>query len=691
MTRSRARRWLAAIGVSALAACSTEPPTPVPDIAAIKADLVRQHGEAARDRINRGVDQVAALWNSEDGDLGSFVREHFIADPRELSATLARYESNLEQADGHMLDIGREFRRATDLDTGPLSRVDPLFASIDPSAHVVDDFFRSKLAQVALLNFPLLSLDEKQARGRSMTRADWAAVRLTGRFGRRVPAAVQQRITRAAADGELYISSYNIWMHHVVDQQGLRLFPKGKRLLSHWNLRDEIKANYADADGLVKQRVIAAVMARIVDQTIPKSVVDNPKVDWNPLTNVVAEAPAATVEDNSAPRASASSTPEGDVRYAKWLENFRAAKEADAYSPAAPTAIARAFDLGAELPEARVTAMLTAVLESPVVSRVASEVRARLGRPLEPHDIWFSGFADRGRIPERELDAKTRARYPTADAFAADMPRILRALDFAPARASALASRIRVEPARGSGHALQAARRGESPRLRTRIAPGGMDFKGYNIAVHELGHNVEQVLSLYDVDRTLLAGVPNTAFTEALAFVFQSRDLELLGYPRASGADTRLRVLNDFWATWEIAGVALVDLGVWHWLYEHPDASPSELRDATLRIARDTWNRYYAPVLGGKDVTLLAVYSHLVNYPLYLFNYPLGHIIAFQIEEHIAREGQIGPAFERMASFGAVTPDVWMEHATGSPVSVDPLLRAVDAALSGETAPTVGK
>ena len=52
-----------------------------------------------------------------------------------------------------------------------------------------------------------------------------------------------------------------------------------------------------------------------------------------------------------------------------------------------------------------------------------------------------------------------------------------------------------------------------------------MDYKGYNIAVHELGHNVEQTFSLNYVDHTLLAGVPNTAFTEAMAFVFQERDL----------------------------------------------------------------------------------------------------------------------------------------------------------------------
>ena len=68
-----------------------------------------------------------------------------------------------------------------------------------------------------------------------------------------------------------------------------------------------------------------------------------------------------------------------------------------------------------------------------------------------------------------------------------------------------------------------------------------MDYKGYNIAVHEMGHNVEQVFSLYSVDSTLLQGVPGNAFTEALAFTFQNRDLELLGLgaPDASHTATR--------------------------------------------------------------------------------------------------------------------------------------------------------
>jgi len=65
--------------------------------------------------------------------------------------------------------------------------------------------------------------------------------------------------------------------------------------------------------------------------------------------------------------------------------------------------------------------------------------------------------------------------------------------------------------------------------LRTRVPATGMNYKGFNIAMHEFGHNVEQTITLHDVDYYMMHGVPNTAFTEALAFVFQKRDLDVLG------------------------------------------------------------------------------------------------------------------------------------------------------------------
>jgi hypothetical protein len=667
----------------------TIPPPPKalrPAAARAVATLAAKHGDEERARAERGVAQAAAFWRAGDGDaqaFEAFCGEHFLPRGEALDATFARLEASFEALDGHALEIYRELSRYAQLDEGPMRPVDALLAAHDASAHAIDDLFAGKIAFVALLNFKLTSLDERLAQGERWSRREWAEARLANRFARRVPAAVNQGIAKASADADLYIADYNLFMHHVLAEDGRRLFPQGKRLLSHWNLRDEIKAQYAQPDGLARQRVIAKAMERIVSQTIPAAVVNDPAVDWNPFTNEVRPAPAETIEGGAKPRA-VTAAREPDARYAKILANFRAVKAADPYSPSAPTHIARKFELEREIPEARVVAMLEEVLGAPEIARIAKVVEQRLGRALEPFDIWYAGFKPRVERSEADLDRLTRGRYPTAAAFAKELPATLQRLGFSEEKARFLAARIAVDPARGSGHALEAARRGDEAHLRTRVGADGMDYKGFNIAIHELGHNVEQVFSLYGVDHTLLRGVPNTAFTEAIAFVFQARDLEVLGLPPPSADARRLLALNDLWATFEIAGVALVDIGVWHWMYDHPKATPAQLREATLGIAREVWNRWYAPVFGVRDVPLLAIYSHMVSNLLYLPDYPIGHLIAAQLEEHLERlppGKRLGEEIERITVQGALAPDVWMKGATGEPVSAQPLIRAAARAL----------
>jgi hypothetical protein len=647
-----------------------EPPAWIPAAAdALERELVAEHGPAVRPALRRGLDQLASFWRPEDGDRAvfeAFVRTHFAADPAEREAMFQRLERTLTQLSGLMTESVRQLRFHMDVEQGPILPFDRILGAYNPGAHMATDLFANKLAFVVLLNFPLTTLDERLAGAQHWSRRQWAEARLAARFGRRVPAEVNRAMSEASADADAYISGYNIWMHHLMDDQGNRLFPEGLRLISHWNLRDEIKASYGHARALDRQRMIQRVMERIVAQEIPAVVIDNPRVDWNPFTNLVDGAPAAR---------------EDDVRYEKLLRVFRAARLVDPYSPTAPTAMARQFDENREIPEARVRAIFEEVLASPLVARTGRLIEERLGRPLEPFDIWYDGFKARGAYSQEDLDRIVAARYPDAEAFRADIPRMLEQLGFAPETARFLADHIDVHPSRGAGHAYGPGIPGDPAFLRSRVEQGGMDYKGYNIAVHELGHNVEQVLSLNRIDHTLLRGVPNNAFTEALAFVFQARDLELLGLAERDEEGEALAVLDAFWNTFEIAGVSLVDVDVWHWMYQNPDASPAQLRDATVRIARDVWNRYYAPVFGQRDSPLLGIYSHMISYPLYLADYPLGHLIAFQIKQQMERAGTVGPEFVRMAVQGNIAPDLWMEGAAGAPVGAAALLEATEAAL----------
>jgi len=651
----------------------------------LQTELLAKYGEAQKPRLSTGLHQVMEFWRPEDGDVGafeSFVRTNYAGDQESLDTMFSRFQRLLEQLDGHMHEISREFATQQDLDFGPIRSYDEIFGGYDPSAHVIDDFFKNKLAFIVLLNFPLTTLEERINEGPKWTRRQWAETRLAERFSKRIPADVNLAIAQAGGDAGNYIARYNVWMYHLVDDKGQRLFPPKMRLLSHWNLRDEIKADYGDAqNGLTKQRMIQQVMERIVSQSIPQVVIDNPQIDWNPFTNEVKPAAAQDSNSPAKPDAKITNAPEPDLRYATLLKTYRASRMADPYSPPAPTLIDRRFNEDREIPEERLKSMLEQVLTSPLVPQVAKLIESRLGRPLEPFDVWYAGFRPGSKYSEAELDAAVAKEYPTPEAYQKDIPNLLVKLGFAPERARYVADHIIVDPARGSGHAMGAEMRSEKSHLRTRVAKTGMNYKGFNIAVHEMGHNVEQTFSLNDVDYTLLQGVPNTAFTEALAFVFQAQDLSLLGLAAPDPKNDALKTLNDFWGTYEIAGVALVDMAVWHWMYDHPEATPTQLRDATVQIAKDTWNRYYAPVFGRKDVVLLAIYSHMIDSFLYLPDYPMGHLIAFQIEEQIKKSGSIGPEFERMAKMGRVTPDLWMENATGKPVSADALLCATAEAL----------
>ncbi|HPC82076.1 MAG TPA: hypothetical protein P5234_01890 [Thermoanaerobaculaceae bacterium] len=640
------------------------------------ASLLANHGEAHAARIRQGVRQVAERWWAEDGDAAAFkafCEASFLVEPAELERTALRLERALEQIHGRLHETRRELLEPLDLDTGPVARVDELLANLDLAAHVGEDLFRTRVAFLALLNFPVRTLADYLCDGPSWDRATWARARMMDAFADRIPAAVVQEVTRASTVNDAYIADYNIIMGNVMAPDGSRPFPGDLKLITHWGLRDELKSHYGRPDGLPRQRLIARVMERIVRQEIPAAVIDNAGVLWRPDTNEV------RAVDEGAPAPPAGREP--DTRYARILDYYKAQRAVDPYVPTAPTAIARSFERGRQMPEQEVEKLLVSVLAAPEVKQLGALVARRLGRPLEAFDIWYTGFAPRGRFSEAELDRIVAGRYPTAEAFQNDIPGILTRLGFAPERARWLADRIAVDASRGAGHAMGAVRREDKAHLRTRVGKGGMSYKGYNIAIHELGHNVEQVFSLNGIDHWFLNGVPNTAFTEAFAFSFQRRDLELLGLQKPEEVDLASEALHDLWQTYEISGVSLVDMRVWRWLYAHPDATPAELREATLRTAREVWNDYYAPVFGIRDQEILAIYSHTVTNPLYLPDYAIGHIIAFQVAAKL-QGPNFGSEFERMARQGLLTPDAWMRGAVGAPISSEALLAASRKALA---------
>jgi hypothetical protein len=661
------------LSIGLIAAAGTEPggskmSLSEKDIMGVIGQMHAKFGAKQKKRAETGVRQVARLWKKEDGSPEQFAKfclTHFMVG-KDLDALFARFEQKTELLRGHFKSMILGLHLEMDEDVGPLMPVDKLFYGYNPATHAMEDMFTNKIAFVALLNFPVYTLEEMLKKGPKLSRRQWAETRLAQQFAHRVPAEITQKISMVSAAAGAYITQYNIEMNKVVDQAGKSMFPKGRSLISHWGLRDELKAQYSDPKkNLAKQEMIYTIMLRIINQEIPKVVISNPKVTWDPQANTVDGKPAAR---------------EPDTRYEHLLKTYQSRKLQDPYYPDAPSHMDRRFKLIREIPEDEFVALMESALKAPVSKQVAKLVEKRLGRKLMPFDIWYDGFKARGDIGEDKLSKITTEKYPNAEAFENGMPDILTKLGFDKKTAEYLAARIEVDAARGSGHAFGPSMRTEKAHLRTRVAKEGLDYKGFNIAMHELGHNVQQVFSLYKVDHYVLHGVPNTAFTEGFAFVFQAQDLEVLGQAKPDKKKEALHALDVFWQTREMAGVSLVDIKVWHWMYDNPKATPAQLREATVKIAKEVWNEHFAPVFGIKDSEILAVYSHMIAYALYLPDYTLGHLIAFQVEDYF-KTHKLGKEMERMCALGMILPNMWMKQAVGKKISPQPMINATRKAL----------
>lgn len=643
--------------------------------------LVNSQPQADMSTAERGVRQLAALWQESDGttdDFISLVQTQYVADAEGRKQLFDRLSYILEQCSQSADLLNNTLQEPTVLlGKQEPTPVDWIISGYSPMAHFVEDMFANKIAHICVLNFPAYTLDEKNTLGQQWTRLEWAYARMGEVFNIRIPGSVYAHSSQAMTQAENYISTYNVMMHRIRNEQGQALWNEPMALLSHWNLRDELKSNYANVpNAREKQEMIFQIMLRIIHQDIPACVVNNDLYEWHPYSNTVKNSDNGEI---------VACTSEPNTRYQHILNIFHAMQQIDAYRADAPSHVLRTFNEDLEIPLEEIQRLFTTLLRSDEVKAVAAIIRERLGRELRPYDIWYDGFKSRSGVSEDQLTVQTQKQYPTALAYEQDIARMLMALGFDAEKAQEIQSHIVVEPARGSGHARPCVGRNQPARLRTRIGSQGMDYKGYNIAVHEMGHNVEEVISLYDIDHYMLAGIPNTGFTEASAFLFQQRDMYLLGRETLKRDGEEANELFDIlWSMYEIMGVSLVDMAMWQWLYDHPQASAAELKDAVMVIAADVWNEYYAPLLGEKDCPLLGIYSHMVGYALYLPGYPIGQLVQYQLEEHLAKcssPAAFAQEYIRIYQQGKLTPNAWMIGAVGEPMSVEPILRAVRKVL----------
>ena len=88
--------------------------------------------------------------------------------------------------------------------------------------------------------------------------------------------------------------------------------------------------------------------------------------------------------------------------------------------------------------------------------------------------------------------------------FQNKIPAVLTGLGFVDEDAEFLGTRVNVEIARGAGHAMRPGIPEYNAWLRTNRLDDRLGWDGFDTAMHELGHNLEQLISTHFVPRPLL-------------------------------------------------------------------------------------------------------------------------------------------------------------------------------------------
>ncbi len=634
----------------------------------VQRNLLEQYGEQEADRIMRGTAMVASLWRESDGspdEFFEFCTENFL-DTGARSENAPIVMENLDVLRGYSSIIRSrlsEYASFTDRQQTP---PDPFFRN----SYNPPDVWGSKLAFFIQLNYPYRSPLEKMEEGAEWDRFEWALARIGDAYSSRPAEGFEPPYSSEAGAWRRITGNYFLRMGDLVPGGQPSPFPEGTLLNCHHGLRDNIKDNYTLDKGLDRQELSGLVIERILNGEVPLEFLNDTSTYWDPVNQVLYNADMEETEFEM----------EGIRRYEGFYHTVRNRQASDKVHEDGSTVVSRTF-ASAKLDPKRVEEMITDFLSSEEFYNAGQLVRERLGRDLQPFDIWYVGFQSQSLYPAEKLDSIVRARYPDPASLENDLPEIYRRLGFSPGEADWLGNNTRVRPVVSGGYSSRPPLSGYEAQFTTAFTDNGLDYKGFRIAMHELGHTTEMLYTSREVEYPALRGVPTGGITEGVAEYFAYRNIPALGLDEGSEELQRhMQALANFWYLVDMGGQTLTEIRLWQWMYDNPDATPEMVRDAVFEISTSVWNEYFYPVFGIRDQKILSIYNHMITGSYYLFNYFIGNVVMFQLYEAFMEM----PAEEGLAlacAEGNTLPDLWMERATGSPLSISPMLEAVAEAI----------
>lgn len=638
----------------------------------VQADLIKMYGEKNGERISNGTAQLSKNWRNTDGsevDFVKFCMENFLVD-NDLKSNFQLIQQNLMLQNGYLSKIRFGFSESKNFTDKKEVRADQFFRNSIPGA----DPYQGKLAQFIQLNFPFYSFDEKRLNGKTWTRQEWAMVRLGDRYSERGNPDFKAEAGEEVKEFQEYMGKYFFRMDHICMPDMTYPFAKALTLHSHFGLRDNLKGEYSRPDGLARQELTGKIIEHITQGTVPAEFIHDTAARWNPWTNQL-------FKMESGKLVPVEFTVEGTKRYAGLLSAFKNKSSEDQQLPDQSTVIKRTFE-NSNFEVEEVEALIRNFLSDPVIASVGKIVSKRLGRPMQPFDIWYSGFQGQSAFSVNKLDSITRSRYPDAAALQKDLPSILLRMGFPESEANYVGTHAKVRPISSGGYSDEPFMRGDTSLMTTVFNPDGLDFKAYRIAMHELGHVVCGVYSTKYIDNSILAGVPTGGITEGFAEMLAYKNIDGLGLTQQGlNSQKDMLALASLWYMLDLGGQSLTDIETWKWMYAHPNATPADLQSAVLKISGDIWNQYYSPVFGGiRDQHILSIYNHFITGSLYLYNYFLGNVIMFQLYDKFM-PNNLARGLKEACKEGNTLPELWIEHAVGQKLSLEPLLKTAKEAV----------
>ena len=641
----------------------------------IKA-IINKHALCNENFIRQTVRLTASRWADSDGLNDDFLRfclKHYVSNPTRKLKLFHKILEKIETIYGLSMSLHWTNKWSAMMQTGPIEPIDEIFALIDPNDRIEEDFYQSKLSHVILLNFPIVTLAEKKALSHSpVDRQLLAQSRLAELCQNLRPSEISAKESSAISQSYQYI-------HHLLSELNRIVFVDSTVLVDipttvdcHWGLRDQIVLHYRTQQGFRKQCLLAKIWERVTLEEVPAEYFINTKTRWDPVSNTLYHI--------------GSNSQFNDIsfytgRYARLRDLFEAKKAQDDCSPEMPNYINRSFELEREMSEQLVRQLFTNYLTNPLLPQVAKHLKELLNRDLVAFDIVFNqfGFNTHTAVASHYDDVVAR-KFPTLSHFNDAIPDILIQLGFSPQLASKISKQIKVVACRTGGFSSFPKMRGGDYILATPCDNEKMNFTAFVTAMHELGHCTEGFLSSESTDYYTLGEVPCAAFSEAFAYLFESKSLQILGLEEDTSIAKQNKTLNLFWSAFLNCGIALVDMDCWQWMYKHPGFTAASLKSAVIEISRNIWNCYYKPILGEENSVILAGYSVMLTNPLYLPEYAVAIFIQAQIEHHLTNK-ILGQEMPRMCKIGRITPDEWMIRAIGEPISSIKLMELAEATI----------